>query len=271
MLVDTHCHLDAAEFDADRDAVIAAATAAGVCAIVIPATSVANFSTVRDVAHRFKGGYYGLGIHPLFIEQAQPADLITLRARIAESMDDPRFVAIGEIGLDFFVTELGSGALRAKQEHFYRAQLEMALAFNLPVLLHVRRAQDIILKHLRRLPRLVGGIAHAFNGSTQQAQALIERGLALGLGATMTYPRSLQIRRHAANVSLDSLVLETDAPGSPPVWLHTPDRRNVPAHMQGIAQALAELRGTLIETVAQATGQTAQRVLPRLAAELGQS
>ena len=271
MLIDTHCHLDAAQFDADRDAVIAAATAAGVRAIVIPATTVANFSTVRDLAHRFGGGYYALGIHPLFINPAQPADLITLRAKIAGSMDDPRFVAIGEIGLDFFVAEIASGALRAKQEHFYRAQLEMAVAFDLPVLLHVRRSQDIILKHLRCLPRLSGGIAHAFNGSAQQAQAFIERGFALGLGAAMTYPRSLQIRRHAASVPLDSLVLETDAPNNPPVWLHGLDRRNAPAQVQGIAQALAELRGTWVETILQVTGQTAQRVMPRLAAALGKS
>lgn len=266
MLIDTHCHLDASAFDADRDTVIESAQAAGVCAIVIPAIEVANFSIVRELAHRFVGGYYALGIHPLFVERARDADLIALREAIAASMDDPRFVAIGEIGLDFFVPEIATGAPRAKQERFYRAQLAMALEFELPVLLHVRRSQDIILKHLRQLPRMPGGIAHAFNGSAQQAQAFIERGFALGVGGAMTYPRSLQIRRHAQAFPLASLVLETDAPDIPPAWLHAPDRRNAPAHVEGIAQALAALRGQSVETVREATGATARRVMPRLAA-----
>ena len=266
MLIDTHCHLDASEFDADRDAVIESAAAAGVREIVIPAVEVANFQVVRDLAHRFPGGYYALGIHPLFVERAQASDLLRLRDTIEASMDDPRFVAIGEIGLDFFVPEIATGAPRVKQERFYHAQLEMALNFDLPVLLHVRRSQDIILKHLRRLPRMPGGIAHAFNGSAQQAHAFVERGFALGIGGAMTYPRSLQIRRHAETIPLESLVLETDSPDIPPAWLHAPDRRNTPAQVEGVAQALADLRGVPVETIRRVTGETACRIMPGLVA-----
>ena len=132
------------------------------------------------------------------------------------------------------------------------------------MLLHGRKAHDILLKYLRRQPDVPGGIAHAFNGSRQQAEAFIERGFALGLGGAMTYPRALQIRRHATELALDHLVLETDAPDIPPAWLHASPRRNTPAQIPGIAHALAALRGIDAGKVAQATGATALRVLPRL-------
>jgi len=270
MLIDTHCHLDAAEFDADRMAVAQRAREVGVAAIVIPAVARGNFATVRDLAHAVPGGAYALGIHPLYVGQACDDDLVALRQAVAAAIDDPRFVAIGEIGLDFFVREIAEGEPRRRQEHFYAAQLEIAVEFGLPVLLHVRRSQDIILKHLRRMP-VAGGIAHAFNGSDQQAQGFVERGLALGLGGAMTYPRALQIRRHAAGVPLEHLVLETDAPDIPPAWLHGRERRNTPDQVRGVARALAELRGMDEAAVIAATGATALRILPRLAKLLGQA
>jgi len=265
MLIDTHCHLDAAEFEADRLEIARRARAAGVGAIVIPAVEHANFAVVRDLAHRIEGGAYALGIHPLYVERAQAGDLEALREAVVSALDDPRFVAIGEIGLDFFVPEIAAGAPRARQEHFYDAQLALAAEFGLPVLLHVRRSQDILLKYLRRRPGVPGGIAHAFNGSAQQAGAFVERGFALGLGGAMTYPRALQIRRHATDVGLDHLVLETDAPDIPPAWLYAPQRRNDPGQLPRIAQVLAQLRGVDTTGVAQATTATAHRVLPRLA------
>lgn len=264
MLIDTHCHLDAAEFDADRPAVVQAAVRACVRAIVIPAVERANFQTVRDLAHATPGGCYALGIHPLFVQRAEDDDLQHLRDAIERAMDDPRFVAIGEIGLDFFVKDLASGAAREKQERFHRAQLDLAVAFGLPVLLHVRRSQDIVLKYLRRLPRSPGGIAHAYNGSDQQTDAFLAQGFALGVGGESTYVRSRQIRRHAQTRDLTHLVLETDAPDISPSWLPPGDRRNTPGQVQGIAQSLADLRGVATETIIEATGATARRVLPRL-------
>jgi len=268
MLIDTHCHLDAAEFDADREQVAAQALAAGVRGIVIPAIGRANFETVRDLAHATPGGAYALGIHPLYVERAWNDDLTALRTAVEQAMGDPRFVAIGEIGLDFFVKEIASGAARDKQEHYYAAQLDLALEFNLPVLLHVRRSQDIILKYLRQ-HKGITGIAHAFNGSEQQAHGFTDLGFALGIGGAMTFERALQIRRHAKDMGLEHLVLETDAPDIPPAWLHEPDRRNTPGQVAGVARALAELRGVSEAVVASGTAATALRVLPRLAHALG--
>ncbi len=267
MLIDTHCHLDASEFDGDRMAVADAAMQAGVRAIVIPAVGRFNFDTVRNLAASFDGGTYALGIHPLFVADASDDDLDHLRDALQAHRDDPRLVAIGEIGLDFFVPEISSGAPRERQERFYQAQLKLAREFDLPVLLHVRRSQDIILKYLRRI-ELPGGIAHAFNGSEPQAQAFVERGYALGIGGEMTHERARRIRRHAAEVPLSDLVLETDSPDIPPAWLHAPNRRNTPGQIPRIAQALADLRGVSVDEVAEQTGATARRVMPRLAAWL---
>lgn len=259
MLIDTHCHLDAGEFDHDRDEAIERFQAAGVRAVLVPAVDRCNFDTVRSLAHRFEGGCYALGIHPLFVPGALDADLDALRAAVQAAMDDPRFVAIGEIGLDHFVP----GHDLARQERFYEAQLRIARDFGLPVLLHVRRAQDHVLKHLRRL-RPAGGIAHAFNGSEQQATHFLGLGFALGFGGAMTFTRALQIRRLAVGLPAEAHVLETDAPDISPAWLHP--ARNEPAELVGIAQALAELRETDPAEIAATSASNAMRVLPRLAA-----
>jgi TatD DNase family protein len=264
MLIDTHCHLDAAEFDPDRDEVVQRSLDAGVGGIVIPAIGRINFQAVRDLAHAVPGGAYALGIHPMYVRHAEEGDLDALRAAARAALADPRFVAIGEIGLDFFVPEISQGIERERQEHFYAAQLDIAAEFGLPVLLHVRRSQDMLLKYLRRKPGVPGGIAHAFNGSAQQATAFVERGFALGLGGAMTYARALQIRRHAVDVALEHLVLETDAPDIPPAWLREPDRRNASFELPRIAGVLAELRGVAPEVIAVATTANARRVLPRL-------
>ena len=235
MLIDTHCHLDAAEFDADRMQVADNARSHGIERIVFPAVERANFSLVRQLAHALPdgAGAYALGIHPLYVPDAQEADLDELDRQLAEHIDDPRLVAIGEIGLDFFifgqvqgktsamsssVSGLDEQAARKKQELFYAAQLDLAVRYGLPVILHVRKSQDALLKHLRQRPK-IGGIAHAFNGSFQQAQQFIELGFALGFGGAMTFDRALQIRRLAASLPAESIVLETDSPVFPPSWL----------------------------------------------------
>jgi TatD DNase family protein len=262
MWVDTHCHLDAGEFGARSAAVAGQAAAAGVRAIVIPAIARFNFDTVAQLAREVGNGVYALGIHPLFVPTAQPSDLVALRQAIGQAMDDPLFVGIGEIGLDFFVPQLKEPAMREKQELFLSEQLKMARDFALPVLLHVRRSQDIVLKHLRRI-RVPGGIAHAFNGSFQQAEAYIGLGLHLGFGGAMTFPRALQIRRLAAELPLSSLVLETDAPDIAPAWRHP--EVNTPDQIPRIGQILAELRGMTPDDIAVASTGAALAALPRLA------
>ena len=219
--IDTHCHLDAAEFHADAPAVRARARQAGVGRLVIPGVAVNNFQAVRELAHQ-NGDAYALGIHPLYVAQSVDADLAVLDAELTLRLDDPRLVAVGEIGLDFFVPELQLSPLREKQEMFYRAQLLLARQHGLPVILHVRRSADRLLKHLRELAPPGGwhGIAHAFNGSAQQAQAFIDLGLKLGFGGAMSFEAARQIRQLAAELPLQALVLETDAPDIPPQWLY---------------------------------------------------
>ncbi|MGX5660616.1 TatD family hydrolase [Castellaniella ginsengisoli] len=269
MLIDTHCHLDAPEFDDDRPAVIERARRAGVRSIVIPAVMRANFEAVRALAHATPGACYALGIHPLYVDRSAEADLDALDTALSAARDDPRLVAIGEIGLDFFVPAFNTPELRERQERFYVRQLDLAQRHGLPVLLHVRRSQDTLLKHLRRRPS-IGGIAHAFNGSFQQAEQFIAQGFALGMGGAMTFQRALQIRRLAAALPVEALVLETDAPDIPPAWLgRGPDgrprpARNEPAETAGIARALAELRGLEADALAERCAASARRVLPRL-------
>lgn len=266
MLIDTHCHLDASEFDADRDAVIERAAAVGVKAVVIPAVSRRNFQAVKRLAASFPGGFYTLGIHPIAVPHAQESDLEFLAEQVEAALDDARFVGIGEIGLDFFLPELTTDAMREKQARFFDAQLALAQKKNLPVVVHVRRSQDDVLKFLRRREG-VTGIAHAFNGSFQQAEQFLARGFTLGFGGAMTFERALQIRRLAAELPLHALVLETDAPDIPPAWLGRRGgerARNEPAEAARIAEELALLRGLSLPALLEATAANARRALPRL-------
>lgn len=273
MLIDTHCHLDAAEFDADRPEVLCRAQHAGVRSIVIPAVGRSNFQTVRDLASSVPGGAYALGIHPLCVPQADETHLVVLEDCLQAWRDDPCLVAIGEIGLDFFVPAVSTPELRERQEWFYIRQLDLAQRFDLPVLLHVRRSQDMLLKHLRRRP-VIGGIAHAFNGSFQQAEQFLELGFALGMGGAMTFERALQIRRLAARLPATALVLETDAPDIPPAWLghdaqgRLQPARNEPAEVARIADSLAVIRDEPRAEVVAQCARNAGRVLPKLGALL---
>ncbi|MDB5775875.1 MAG: DNAase [Herbaspirillum sp.] len=263
MWIDTHCHLDAAEFGGAQAALSGAAAQEGVALIVIPAIAAFNFARVAELARQYPNCVYALGVHPLLTPQAEEHELEILQQAIEAALGDPRFVAIGEIGLDYFVPELKQGALRDKQERYFVAQLKLARRYDLPVLLHVRRSQDIVLKYLRQHPA-PGGIAHAFNGSFQQAERFIDVGFKLGFGGAMTFPRALQIRRLAADLPLDALVLETDAPDISPAWLHPAP--NTPQQIPRIGGVLAQLRGIAPDAVARATAANAYAAMPRLAA-----
>lgn len=258
MLVDTHCHLDAAEFSADVEAVHQAASDAGVARIVIPAVDPSHFGTVTALCRRWPDCRYALGIHPLFVRACAMQALAGLRVAVRAALDDPAFVGIGEIGMDHFVPDVDRGL----QRDMFAAQLELAVEFALPVILHVRRAQDEVLKQLRRYrPR--SGIAHAFNGSLQQAGVFLDLGFALGFGGGFTWTRALQLRRLVADLPAHAHVLETDAPDIPPAWIGR--GRNAPAELPRIAAEFARLRGMSVEEVIATTGANACRVLPRLA------
>ena len=253
MLIDTHCHLDAAEFSGDRDEVQSAAQAAGVARIVVPAVAVDGFAMTKSTVARYPGCVAAYGIHPLYVPQAEESDLAVLRQWLSR---EPT-VAVGEIGLDFFVPDIDP----VRQEFFFIEQLKLAREFDLPVLLHVRRAVDAVLKHLRRY-RVRGGIAHAFNGSAQQAAEFIKLGFKLGFGGAMTFEGSSRIRALASNLPLSTIVLETDAPDIPPAWLA--GGRNTPGELPAMARILAGLRGVDVGVIEAATSENAWAVLPGL-------
>ncbi|MCX8086471.1 MAG: TatD family hydrolase [Rhodocyclaceae bacterium] len=272
LLIDTHCHLDAAEFDADRDALVHAAkvgaggnedvppgadsirrVGAGGTALVVPAVERANFGAVASVCRSYPACFPAYGIHPLYVERARPEDLDALR----ETLRREPAVAVGEIGLDRYAAPRDD----ERQRFYFFAQLEIARELDLPVILHVRKAIEPILKALRAI-RVPGGIAHAYNGSFEQAEAFLRLGFKLGFGGALTYPGSKRIRALAARLPLDAIVLETDAPDIPPVW--RAGGRTEPADLEPIAAALAELRGMTLTEVAAATTANALQALPRL-------
>ncbi|MEQ1661278.1 MAG: TatD family hydrolase [Thiobacillus sp.] len=248
--IDTHSHFDAAEFDADRDTEYARAIAAGVTTQIIPAVSRDNFTAVADTCARYPGCLPAWGLHPMYIHVHRAEHIADLRAQI----EAQRPVAIGEIGLDYFVRGLDFAA----QEYFYIEQLKLAHEYALPVLLHCRKSSDQLLKHLRRI-KVPGGIAHAFNGSAQQADEFIKLGFKLGFGGAFTWPRANHLRRLAVDLPLDAIVLETDSPDIPPVWIGR--GRNAPAELPRIAAELAALRGVSLAHIAEYTHRNAAQLL----------
>ena len=249
--IDTHCHLDAAEFGDTQAELVAAAQQAGVSQLILPAVERNNFEAVKRLCAQHACCLPAYGIHPMYVDRAQPDDLHILREYLAL----PGTVAVGEIGLDFFIADYDP----ARQEHFFVEQLKLACEYDLPVLLHIRRAQDTILKHLRQY-KVCGGIAHAFNGSRQQAEEFIKLGFKLGFGGAMTYPRATRLRKLATMLPLESIVLETDAPDIPPDFLARGEP-NKPEYLPRIAETLAELRGISIEEVGDITSANVRSIL----------
>jgi len=275
--IDTHCHLDADEFGDLAYTQRAQAATDGVAKCVFPAVEPGNFAAVRDLAHALGDGYC-LGIHPLYVAQAGADALQRLDAALKRQQHDPHLLAVGESGLDLFEFSLRTSPLREKQIHFFTAQLQLARDYGLPVVLHSRHAVDPLTKVLRDVAGPGGrwlGIAHAFNGSRQQAQVLTGLGLKLGFGGAMTFERALKLRLLAAGLPLQDIVLETDAPDMPPRWLYTTAAQrqagmiqapNSPLQLPRIGAELAGLRALTAEMVAAQTSQNALVALPRLAA-----
>ena len=259
--VDTHVHWDASEFELDREQAVVRAKQVGVHCCFNPSVDVESFASVHDIAlaSRARSDWPlvlpAYGIHPLYVEQAAKTDIEALDRQLA--MHRP--VAIGEIGLDGFA---GAPDM-ALQRPWFEAQLMLAINHGLPVLLHVRHAVEEVIQSLKRVQgnqkKIPGGIAHAFNGSESQAEQLIRMGFLLGFGGSMTYEGSTRIRRLAAQVPMDHIVLETDAPDMAPVWLQR--ARNESAELPKIAKALAELRGISLSTLAEKTYNNAQKLI----------
>jgi TatD DNase family protein len=246
-LIDTHCHLDVVEFDADRAAVLARARAAGVAAQVVPAIHRAGWPGLLALCRTEPDLHPALGLHPVYLAQHCDADLDALAAAIAAE----RPVAVGEIGLDWAV----DGLDRERQQQLFERQLAIAREADLPVILHVRRAHDAVLATLRRV-RVRGGVAHAYSGSLEQARQYLDLGFRLGFGGMLTFERSTKLRRLARALPLEAIVLETDAPDLT-VASHRGER-NSPEYLPECLAALAEVRGEPPAAVAARTTANAR-------------
>ena len=263
MLYDAHCHLDFPVFDADRNQVLQRAKLAGVNTIILAGISAATWprllQQVADCSTKTKQPqlYACLGLHPLFIAEHQPADLIELKRQLVTA---PKVIALGEIGIDLHSPELQ--AQEAKQWQFFDAQLKMAKELDLPVIIHVRKAMDKVIQRLRRFQLPQGGLLHAFSGSQQQAEQLVELGFKLGLGGGLTYPRANKLRQIAQNLPLTAFLLETDSPDMPLNGFQ--GQRNEPARVALVAKTLAELRKTSLEALLPAFYSTLLNTFPRL-------
>ena len=248
-LYDSHCHLDAAEFDADRPAVLARARDAGVARQLVPAVDRASWDAIRTLCAAEPGLRPAYGLHPMFLDRHQPYHLDELR----DWLESERPAAVGECGLDFFVDGLDPD----KQRLYFRRQLELARDFDLPVVLHARRAVEEVIATLRE----VGGqrgVVHSWSGSEEQARQLFELGFCLGIGGPVTYDRAKRLRRTVASMPLDCLLLETDAPDQPDAdWR---GQRNEPARLRQVLEVVAQLRGQPAAAIAEATSANALRL-----------
>lgn len=255
-LVDTHCHLDAGEFDRDREQVLVSAGGAGVAQQVIPAIVAAGWPGLRDLCARHAGLHPAYGLHPMYLVSHRDPHLGDLR----EWLERERPVAVGECGLDFFV----EGLDRESQSHYFDAQLRLAREFELPVIVHARRAVDAVIAAIRRIGGL-RGVVHSFSGSEDQARQLWNLDFLLGIGGPVTYERANRLRRLVSRMPLEYLLLETDAPDQPDAGIR--GQRNEPARLREVLRVIAELRDEEETQLAATTTANAQRLfgLPVLA------
>ena len=254
MLIDSHCHLDAAEFDADRAQVIARARHAGVTRQVVPAVDAAEWPKLRDICAADAGLHAAYGLHPMYLAAHRDEHLSQLR----EWIEREQPVAVGECGLDYFV----EGLDRDLQHHYFENQLQLAREYDLPVIVHARRAVDDVIAAVRRIGGL-RGVVHSYSGSEEQARQLWKSGFLLGLGGPVTYDRANRLRRLAATMPIEYLLLETDAPDQPDAGIR--GQRNEPARLATVCDVIAGLRGIAADELAAATSANAQRLF-RLAA-----
>lgn len=249
-IIDTHCHLDVADFDLDRDEVLKVCLAQGITKIIIPAIESKTWSNVLDLCQSNKGLYPALGLHPVFLKQHQPDDI----KKLEQLLEIEKPVAIGEIGLDFYIKDLD----QQQQINLFEAQCKIAKDHDLPVILHVRKAHDQVLQILKKF-KVAGGFSHAFNGTLQQAKQYIELGFKLGFGGTLTYENAHKIHKLAKELPLDSIVLETDAPDM--VVNSHKGQRNSPEYITDCLSSLAKIRGEDIELLAKQTTQNAKSII----------
>lgn len=250
MLVDTHCHLDFPEFDADRDRVIERALAAGIERILIPGVDLAACRRAVALAEQYRAVYAAVGLHPNSAAEATPAALAEIRSLAKH----PKVVGIGEIGIDLYWGKIS----RTEQESVFRAQLELANELGKPVIVHDRDAHAEVLAVLRDLRPEVGCVLHAFSGDRSLAEEAASLGFYLGVDGPLTYRKNDALRALFAGAPLERILIETDAPYLPPQSRR--GQRNEPAYVREVAERLAAIRNSPFETIAVATTQNAARL-----------
>jgi TatD DNase family protein len=253
-LIDSHAHMDAEEFDADLPATLARARAEGVVACVVPAVEAAGFPKLKSLAQSHAELVPAYGLHPMYLERHRPEHLQVLR----EWLERERPCAVGECGLDHYVEGLDPEL----QREFLIGQLKLARDFDLPVILHARRALDEVLALLRRIGGL-RGVVHSFSGSREQAGQLWKLGFRLGIGGPVTFERAARLRGLVAEMPLEFLLLETDAPDQPDTdWR---GQRNEPSRLRRVLESIASLRNESPEVIAEQTTRNAVELfgLPR--------
>lgn len=246
---DSHSHLDAPEFDEDRGGVIERAEAAGVLQQLVPAIDHAGWPKLKSVCALRPGLHAAYGLHPMFLERHQPEHLEALQ----EWIDREKPKAVGECGLDFFVEGLDAQI----QRRYFRRQLEIARDFDLPVVLHARRAVEEVTTTIRSVGGL-RGVIHSYSGSEEQARQLFGLGFLLGIGGPVTYERAKRLRRIVSSMPLEFLLLETDSPDQPDAQHR--GQRNEPARIVAVLETVAGLRNMDVGAVADATRGNAQRL-----------
>lgn len=257
MLFDTHCHFDFDEFGGDRAAFLRRAHEHGVTKLLIPGVSPRLWQRQARVIAESKS-YGAVGIHPFWAHEVTAMDLDAALGRLESALADPAIVAVGECGLDRVRAKHGAAPLEWQVELLER-QLEIAQRRALPVILHCVRAHGRLIEILDAVgPLPKGGVLHAYSGSAELIPRYAERGMYFGVGGAITRPAAARGRRVLLEVPYDRLVLETDAPDQPPSWSTPP---NQPAELRRIAEAIANLRGVTLETLAEQTTENAARLL----------
>ena len=253
-LIDTHTHLDFPDFDEDRTALLAESRALGVRQIVVLGVYQGNWQRVWDLVQSDPDLHAAFGLHPVFLDEHRPEDLPELGDWLTRMAGHRQLCAVGEIGLDYFIETLD----RERQQALFEAQLQLAADFNLPALIHVRRSHAAVIATLKRFKLKRAGIIHAFAGSHEEAREYIKLGFKLGLGGAATWPQALRMHRVLAELPLESVVLETDAPDMAPAMF--PGQRNSPAHLPAICAALAGIMAITPEQLAAASTGNAREL-----------
>lgn len=246
-LIDTHTHLDFPDFDPDRTALLADSRALGVRRMVLLGVYRDNWQRIWDLVQGDRELYAAFGLHPVYLDQHQPADLTELGDWLTRLAGHRQVCAVGEIGLDYFLEHLD----RPRQQQLFEAQLQLAADFQLPALLHVRRSHAAVIATLKRFKLQRAGIIHAFAGSREEAREYIKLGFKLGLGGAATWPQALRMHKVLADLPREAVVLETDSPDMAPAMY--PGQRNSPQHLPAICAALAPIMGLSAEQLAAAS------------------